>query len=53
MGHSEEVNLDTYQRPLPVQTVTKEGSLLNTLDKSTNHVVHKEVAEKAFNNFDT
>ena len=35
MGHTEDVNVGTYQRPLPVLAMTKVGAILAQMDAST------------------
>ena len=37
LGHSEDVNIGTYQRPLPVKAVTKVGAILSNIDERKEH----------------
>ena len=37
LGHSEDVNVGTYQRPLPVKAMTKVGAMLSNIDERKEH----------------
>ena len=37
LGHSQEVNVGTYQRPLPVKAITKVGAILLNIDERKQH----------------